>query len=72
MMVMIAIGLGFGAIYELTGDIGAPMLAHVINNTFASLGMVILWLQGSFMVIAFLVVVLVVTYVLGGVSRKNR
>ena len=41
-LILFVLGLGFGIIYEKTRDIGAPMLAHALNNTIAILPAVIL------------------------------
>lgn len=71
LIVMFAIGIGFGLVYEVTGDIGAPMLAHIINNAAASMSLVIMWVQGSMMVIGVLIAVLVVSIILGRSKRRR-
>lgn len=40
-IVLFVLGIILGLIHEFTNDIGAPMLAHVLNNTFAMMPAVI-------------------------------
>lgn len=63
--IMFALGLGFGAVYEISNDIGAPITAHVVNNGFSVLPMLITVLSGGILWIGVLVLVLVVSIILG-------
>ena len=40
-LILFVVGLGLGIIYETTRDIGAPMLAHAVNNTVSILPVVV-------------------------------
>ena len=59
-IVLFALGLILGLIHEFTNDIGAPMLAHVLNNTFAMMPMVIMVLTDNVFVIVIVVIVFIV------------
>lgn len=59
-VVLFALGLILGVVHEFTNDIGAPMLAHIINNTFAMMPMVIAILTDNVFIIVGIVVVFIV------------
>ena len=68
--VMFILGLFLGLLHEIFNDIGVPMLAHVVNNTFAMLPVVIAAITGNLVVIVFILGIVIVTYVLAA-SRRN-
>jgi len=62
--VLFAIGLILGYLHSFSNDIGIPILAHVINNTFAMLGGVIAAVQGNMLMVVGLAAVAIIAYLL--------
>lgn len=58
-VVLFVLGIILGLIHEFTNDIGAPMLAHVINNTFVMMPVVLAVLTDNVFIIVGLVAVFV-------------
>lgn len=50
-IVLFVLGIILGLIHEFTNDIGAPMLAHIINNTFAMMPVVMAVLTDNVFII---------------------
>ena len=63
MLVMFAIGCGFGVLYDLTKDIGAPMVAHVLNNTFASMAILMVMLQQNMAFISLFILLIGISFI---------
>ena len=62
-VVLFALGLILGLIHEFTNDIGAPMLAHVLNNMFAMMPVVIAVLvDNMFIIIGVVVLFMVIAF----------
>ena len=58
-VVLFVLGIILGLVHELTNDIGAPMLAHVLNNTFAMMPVVLLVLTDNMFIIMFMVLLFI-------------
>lgn len=71
-LVMFAIGLVFGYLHAISRDIGVPMLAHVINNTFAMMPFVVAFLTGNMFVIVIIGAVLVVVFMYSASMKSGR
>ena len=69
-MVMFGLGVFLGLLHEIFNDIGVPMLAHVVNNVFAMLPLVIAGIMGNIVIVVFLVGVLVFSYVYATTRRR--
>ena len=70
-VVLFALGIILGLIHEFTNDIGAPMLAHIINNTFVMMPAVMLLLTDNLFVIITLVIVFIVAIFLSSINRRK-
>lgn len=65
-IVLFVLGLILGFVHELSNDIGASMVAHVINNMFTMMPAVMAVLIGNlFIIILFLVIILVIMVIRG-------
>jgi membrane protease YdiL (CAAX protease family) len=71
-LVMFAIGLGLGYTQALSRDIGIPILAHVINNSFAMLGVLALFVQQILIVFVVIIAVVAVVFVFAMLNRNSR
>ena len=69
--VMFAIGLGFGYIHAISRDIGTTILAHVVNNAFAMMPMIVAVLSANVLIIAVIGIVLAVLF-FSVASQKPR
>lgn len=70
-MVLFVLGIFLGILHEMFNDIGVPMLAHIVNNTFAMLPMVMAAIMGNMMILFLLIGVVVVSYLIA-VARSGR
>jgi len=71
-VILFVLGLILGFIHEFTNDIGAPMMAHVINNSFAMLPAVLLVVTANLWLVfavAVLILVFRVTKTLGRTGK---
>ena len=72
-IVLFVLGIILGLIHEFTNDIGAPMLAHVLNNTFAMMPMVIAVVTNNvFIIVIVAVMFIVLSYVRVFTRRKTK
>ena len=71
-VVLFVLGIILGLIHEFTNDIGAPMLAHVLNNTFAMLPVVMTVLTDNVFIIVGVAVLFVVLSFSRAAARKGR
>lgn len=72
LVVLFGIGIVQGLLFALTNDIGAPMVAHITNNTFAMLPAVIAVAGANILSLIFLGVMVVFVYLLGAVGGLRR
>jgi len=70
--VLFAIGLILGYLHSFSNDIGIPILAHIINNTFAMLGGVIAAITGNLFMIAGLAAVAIFAYLFAVAQTAKR
>ncbi|MHA2022116.1 MAG: lysostaphin resistance A-like protein [Candidatus Thorarchaeota archaeon] len=70
--VIFGIGLGLGYIMAFSKDIGTPMLAHVFNNAFAMLPILIAFLQVNLIIFVFFGVLVAIAFVFGSQSIPRR
>lgn len=68
--VMFVLGLFLGLLHEIFNDVGVPMLAHVVNNTFAMLPVVLAAITGNIVWIVLLIGLVIVSYTFAAVRRK--
>ena len=69
--VLFVLGIILGLVHEFTNDIGAPMLAHVLNNTFAMMPVVLAVLTNNAIIVGFVAVLfIVISYGKTMVSRR--
>ena len=68
-VILFVLGIILGLIHEFTNDIGAPMLAHVLNNSFAMLPAVLLVIMANSGILILLVAIFVLVRVFRGVGR---
>ena len=71
-IVLFVLGIILGLIHEFTNDIGAPMLAHVLNNTFAMMPSVLAVLTNNIFIIVGVAVLFIVLSFSKGFARKGR
>jgi len=64
-LVIFGIGLGLGYIHTFSRDMGTPILAHVFNNAFAMLPLLVAFLQANLIIFIFLGALAAVTFVIG-------
>lgn len=69
--VMFAIGLAFGYLHAISRDIGVPMLAHVVNNTFAMMPLVVAFLTANLLVILVVGIGLAVMFVVVAIKPRK-
>ena len=60
--VIFAIGLAFGYIHAFSRDIGTAILAHVVNNAFAMMPILVAFLSANVLIIAGIGVILAVVF----------
>jgi len=70
-IVLFVLGLFLGILHEMFNDIGVPMIAHVVNNIFAMLGVITTILTGNIVIIAAVAGILVVTYLIASTRRRK-
>lgn len=71
-IVLVVLGMILGLIHEFTNDIGAPMIAHVINNSFAMLPVVLLVITANVWLV-FIVAILIFAFrVIMGLGRTGK
>ena len=70
--VMFALGCVFGLIHAISKDIGTPILAHVINNSFAMLPFLVIILQANVIPILILGVLGAITVTLATLAYPKR
>jgi membrane protease YdiL (CAAX protease family) len=63
--VLFALGLILGLLHSFSNDIGVPMLAHVVNNTFAMMGGVVAVINQNAILIGGLIAVAIIMYICG-------
>lgn len=68
--VMFMLGMFLGLLHEIFNDIGVPMLAHVVNNIFAMLPVVLAAITGNLVLIVGIVGVVIVVFVYASLRRK--
>lgn len=71
-VVIFLLGIFLGFLYETYNDIGISMIAHVVNNVFSMLPLVITMVTGSVVVFVLLVGVVVMSYLLALRARQKR
>ncbi len=69
--ILFVLGIILGLIHEFTNDIGAPMFAHVLNNSFAMLPAVLLVVMANSGILILLVVLFIMVRVFRGIGRGN-
>lgn len=70
-VILFIIGLFLGFLHEFTNDIGAPMIAHILNNSFAMMPMVLAWFLGNLWILALLIAVFVLSGMAATFARKK-
>lgn len=70
-IVLFVLGIILGLIHELTNDIGASMLAHVVNNTFVMMPVVLAVLTDNVLIIVSVVVLFVFIVFARGTFRRR-
>lgn len=68
--VMFALGMFLGLLHEIFNDIGVPMLAHVVNNIFAMLPVVLGAITGNLALVVGIVGIVIVAFVYASLRRK--
>lgn len=68
--VMFMLGMFLGILHEIFNDIGVPMLAHVVNNIFAMLPVVMAAIMGNLVLIVFITGIVIVSYIYAATRRK--
>lgn len=68
--VMFMLGLFLGLLHEIFNDIGVPMLAHIVNNTFAMLPVVLAAITGNLVIIVLIIGIVIVSYIYASMRRK--
>ena len=71
-IVLFVLGMILGLIHEFTNDIGAPMLAHVLNNTFAMMPSVLSLLTDNVFIIVGVAVLFIILSFGRTFARKGR
>jgi membrane protease YdiL (CAAX protease family) len=71
-VVMFVVGVVLGVLFEMTNDIGVPMLAHIVNNTFAMLPGVIAAISGSMTILVVFIVVVGGVYLIAAKKPNKR
>lgn len=68
--VMFVLGLFLGLLHEIFNDVGVPMVAHIVNNTFALLPAILAAITGNLVIIVLVIGLCLVTYIIA-VGRRR-
>lgn len=71
-VILFVLGLILGFIHEFTNDIGAPMIAHTINNSFAMLPVVLLVITTNLWLVFGVAILILVIRVAQGLGRSGK
>jgi membrane protease YdiL (CAAX protease family) len=63
-IVLFVVGIVLGLLHEIYNDIGVPMLAHIVNNIFSMLPLVIATITGNILIIGLVGAIIIFAYLI--------
>jgi len=71
LLILFVMGMFLGILHEIFNDIGVPMLAHIVNNTFGMLPAVMAVVTGNILIIAFIMAFAIMAFIISAIVRRK-